>query len=73
MATNANDNTNVLQQEIRKQLGSAAVKRFAESLPAFGVEKSIPDSFLSLLAELDAAESLRPDGRSGGEDHSTAV
>lgn len=60
MARNANDNTSALQQEIRKQLGSAAVKRFAESLPAFGVEKSMPDRFLSLLAELDNAESDRP-------------
>ena len=51
------DSANILQNEIRKQFGSAATSRFLRALPGFRVDHKIPERFSNLLAELDRAES----------------
>ena len=57
MTRNRQDNSNILQEEIRRQFGSAGTVRFLHSLPAFQVERHMPERFHNLLSELDRAES----------------
>lgn len=56
MMSRNTDDTSILQKEIRKQIGSAGAVRFARSLPAFQVDKHIPERLAGLLAELDRKE-----------------
>jgi len=53
------DSVNILQDEIRRQFGSAGTSRFARALPTFQVEHRVPERFLKLLTELDQAEHHR--------------
>jgi hypothetical protein len=57
MTRNRQDNSNILQEEIRRQFVSAGTVRFLHSLPAFQVERHMPERFHNLLSELDRAES----------------
>jgi hypothetical protein len=59
------DNASILQDEIRRQLGSAGTSRFLRALPDFQVERRIPERFLKLLNELDRAEAERNGGYAG--------
>lgn len=59
MARDMPHNAKTLQKEIRRQFGSAGTSRFLRGLPAFQVERKIPERFAVLLAELDRAESDR--------------
>ena len=56
MSRSRTDSANILQKEIRRQLGSAGTSRFMRALPGFRVEHKIPERFANLLAELDRAE-----------------
>jgi hypothetical protein len=60
------DGANRVQEEIRRQFGSAGTTRFLKSLPTFEVDDDVPDRFSSLLGELDRVESERRDSRSNG-------
>lgn len=42
--------------EIRRQLGSAGLKRYLASLPTFAVEPRVPDRLRDLLADLQSVE-----------------
>jgi hypothetical protein len=57
MSRHKPNSANNLQDEIRKQFGSAATSRFLRALPGFRVDHKLPERFSSLLAELDRAES----------------
>jgi len=59
MARDMPHDAKILQEEIRKQFGSASTSRYAHSLPFFQVEHRTPQRFTILLSELDRAE----DGR----------
>jgi hypothetical protein len=59
MARDMPHNVKIMQEEIRKQFGSAGTSRFLRTLPGFQVEHKIPERFTNLLAELDRAESDR--------------
>ena len=59
MARDMPNNTKILQEQIRKQFGSAGTSRFLRTLPGFQVEHKIPERFTNLLTELDRAESSR--------------
>ncbi|TPL20332.1 hypothetical protein FJ945_22135 [Mesorhizobium sp. B2-4-9] len=48
--------------EIRRQLGTAAVRRFLHALPAFRAEKDIPDRFRDQLELLDGLENSMAGG-----------
>jgi hypothetical protein len=61
MSRDRQDSETTLQDEIRKQFGSAGTSRFMHALPVFQVERRIPERFLNLLTELERAE----DGRNG--------
>ena len=63
MARDMPHNAKILQQEIRRQFGSAGVSRFLRAQPNFQVEQKIPDRFANLLIELDRAESDRRKGK----------
>ena len=63
MAGDMPHNAKILQQEIRRQFGSAGTSRFLRALPSFQVEQKIPDRFANLLTELDHAESDRRNGK----------
>jgi hypothetical protein len=56
MYGNGKCSTKLLQDEIRKQLGSHSVTRFVHSLPLFRIERDMPTRLSGLLAELDRAE-----------------
>ncbi|TPI17104.1 hypothetical protein FJW06_01960 [Mesorhizobium sp. B4-1-3] len=45
-----------LANDIRRQAGSEATKRFLRSLPAFRLEKEMPRRLSDLLDRLDEAE-----------------
>ncbi len=57
MTRNRQDSSKILQEEIRRQFGSAGTVRFLHTLPAFQVENGIPEQFRNLLSELDRVES----------------
>ncbi len=57
MTRNRQDNSNILQEEIRRQFGSAGTVRFLHTLPTFQVESGMPERFRNLLSELDRVES----------------
>lgn len=63
MARDMPHNAKILQEEIRRQFGSAGTSRFLRALPDLKVEHQIPDRFTNLLTELDRAESARRNGR----------
>ena len=56
------DSASILQDEIRRQFGSAGTSRFLRALPDFQMERRIPERFLKLLNELDRAEAERNGG-----------
>ena len=56
MARNMLHDTKTLQEEIRRQFGSAGMSRFMRALPGFQVEQGIPDGLADLLIELDRAD-----------------
>lgn len=56
MARKMPHKTKILQDEIRKQFGSAGTSRFLRALPGFQVEHRTPQRFTKLLTELDRAE-----------------
>jgi hypothetical protein len=59
MARNMQHDAQILQEEIRRQFGSAGMSRFTRALPGFQVEHGIPDRFADLLNELNRAETDR--------------
>lgn len=65
MSRNRPDRAKILQDEIRKQFGSAGTSRFLHALPGLRAEHRIPERFVSLLKELDRAESERNGGYAG--------
>jgi hypothetical protein len=65
MARDMPHNAKILQEEIRKQFGSAGTSRFLRSLPGFQVEHGIPERFRNLLNELERTESDRNNGYGG--------
>ena len=67
MARNMLHDTKILQEEIRRQFGSAGTSRYMRALPGFQVEHGIPDRLADLLSELDRVES---DRRSAGSTRS---
>ena len=51
-----------LANDIRRQAGSEATKRFMRTLPAFRLEKEIPRRLSDLLDRLDGAEAKNAGG-----------
>lgn len=64
MTRNNADIQDGLASEIRRQLGSEAIKRFARSMPPFRAESDIPDHMRELLDELEDVEATLAGGRS---------
>lgn len=56
MSGNRTENANILQEEIRRQFGSAGTTRYVNSLPPYQVEPRIPERFANLLSELERRE-----------------
>ncbi|OHV86727.1 hypothetical protein [Mesorhizobium sp. ORS 3428] len=54
-----------LANDIRRQLGTEATKRFLRTLPAFRLQKEMPKRLTDLLERLEGAEAEA--GKSGGE------
>ena len=52
-----------LANDIRRQAGSEATKRFLRTLPAFRLEKEVPRQLSDLLDRLDGAEAEAAGGR----------
>lgn len=52
-----------LANDIRRQLGTEAMKRFLRTLPAFRLEKEVPKQLTDLLDRLDGAEAEKVGGR----------
>ena len=69
MARNGTDSANNLQEEIRRQLGSPSMARFARSLPAFQADHSLPKRLAGLLAELNVAEADQRNAGLNGKNH----
>lgn len=59
MARDMPRNAKILQEEIRRQFGSAGMSRYIRALPAFEVERRVPERLVNLLSELDRAEADR--------------
>lgn len=51
-----NNMSDALALEIRRQIGTEPVRRFASSLPAFSVDEELPRTIRDLLSKLDYAE-----------------
>ncbi|MBZ9988311.1 hypothetical protein LB572_14530 [Mesorhizobium sp. BH1-1-5] len=51
-----------LANDIRRQAGSEATKRFMRTLPAFRLEKKVPQRLSDLLDRLDNAEAKTAGG-----------
>ncbi|CDX32626.1 hypothetical protein P9273_28635 [Mesorhizobium sp. WSM4935] len=51
-----------LANDIRRQAGSEATKRFLRTLPAFRLEKEMPQRLSDLLDRLDDVEAENADG-----------
>lgn len=51
-----------LANDIRRQAGSEATKRFLRTLPAFRLEKEVPRQLSDLLERLDGAEAENAGG-----------
>jgi len=51
-----------LANDIRRQAGSEATKRFMRTLPAFRLEKEVPQRLSDLLDRLDGAEAKNAGG-----------
>lgn len=64
MSHNGTNSSKRLQEEIRRQFGSAGTTRFFHSLPAFRVDSDLPGRLSRLLEELDGAERDRHHGGS---------
>jgi len=56
MARGNNIMSDALALEIRRQIGTEPVRRFARSLPAFSVDQELPRKIRDLLGELETAE-----------------
>ena len=52
-----------LANDIRRQVGSEATKRFLRTLPAFRLEKEVPKRLRDLLDRLDGAEADKVGGQ----------
>ncbi|TPJ22153.1 hypothetical protein [Mesorhizobium sp. B2-7-2] len=52
-----------LANDIRRQAGSEATKRFLRTLPVFRLEKEMPRQLTDLLDRLDGAEAENAGGR----------
>ncbi|HEY5817111.1 MAG TPA: hypothetical protein VIU14_01760 [Mesorhizobium sp.] len=59
MQRNSNDNHSPLTQAIRRHAHSEALRSYAASLPQFKVSNDLPDRFLDMLVEIEAAEVAR--------------
>ncbi|TGP54073.1 hypothetical protein EN802_00510 [bacterium M00.F.Ca.ET.159.01.1.1] len=51
-----------LADDIRRQAGSEATKRFLRTLPAFRLEKEMPRRLSDLLERLDGADAKKAGG-----------
>ncbi|WP_367142480.1 hypothetical protein [Mesorhizobium sp.] len=51
-----------MANDIRRQAGSEATKRFLRTLPAFRLEKDVPRRLSDLLDRLDAADARKAGG-----------
>ncbi|WP_217577937.1 hypothetical protein [Mesorhizobium sp. GbtcB19] len=51
-----------LANDIRRQAGSEATKRFLRTLPAFRLEKEMPERLSDLLDRLDGADAKKTGG-----------
>ncbi|MDX8530662.1 hypothetical protein RFM41_02775 [Mesorhizobium sp. VK25A] len=51
-----------LANDIRRQAGSEATKRFLRTLPAFRLEKEVPQRLSDLLDRLAGAEAKKASG-----------
>ena len=51
-----------LANDIRRQAGNEATKRFLRTLPAFRLEKEMPRQLSDLLDRLDGADAKKPGG-----------
>ncbi|RWB74098.1 MAG: hypothetical protein EOQ50_16615 [Mesorhizobium sp.] len=51
-----------LANDIKRQAGSEATKRFLRTLPAFRLEKEVPRRLSDLLDRLDAADARKAGG-----------
>ncbi|TGV95414.1 hypothetical protein EN797_040330 [Mesorhizobium sp. M2E.F.Ca.ET.154.01.1.1] len=51
-----------LANDIRRQVGTEATKRFLRTLPAFRLEKEVPKRLTDLLDRLEGAEAERVGG-----------
>ncbi|RUU59521.1 hypothetical protein EOD04_08140 [Mesorhizobium sp. M2C.T.Ca.TU.009.01.2.1] len=51
-----------LANDIRRQAGSEATKRFLRTLPAFRLEKEVPRRLSDLLDRLEGAEAKKASG-----------
>lgn len=49
-------NGNKLASAIKRQASTAALRRYAASLPLYTVTRDLPDYFTEMLAKLEAAE-----------------
>ncbi|RWM08855.1 MAG: hypothetical protein E5X80_02615 [Mesorhizobium sp.] len=65
MTGNNSERRAALANDIRREVGSEATKRFLRTLPAFRLEKEVPKRLTDLLDRLDEAEA----GEVGGERH----
>ena len=52
-----------LANDIRRQVGNEATKRFLRTLPAFRLEKEVPKRLADLLDRLDEAEADKAGGK----------
>jgi hypothetical protein len=59
MSRNRPNRASSLQDEIRKQFGSAGTTRYLRALPGFKVERRIPQRLRKLLTELERTEDER--------------
>ncbi|RWM39171.1 hypothetical protein [Mesorhizobium sp.] len=65
MTGNNSERRAALANDIRRNAGSEATKRFLRTLPAFRLEKEVPKRLTDLLDRLDEVEA----GEVGGERH----
>ncbi|MDX8448773.1 hypothetical protein [Mesorhizobium captivum] len=62
MSGNNSERRARLANDIRRQVGTEATKRFLRTLPVFRLEKEVPKRFADLLDRLDGAEAEKVGG-----------
>ncbi|MDG4881061.1 hypothetical protein [Mesorhizobium sp. WSM4884] len=62
MKGNNGDRRARLANDIRRQVGTEATKRFLRTLPVFRLEKEVPKRLTDLLDRLDGAEADKAGG-----------